>query len=121
MPATPVRNQLKELHRIAGDREPIGFELVAQDGTPIDLTGGSLAFRAVNTSGGAVKINNATATIEDAENGRGNYAPGAEDVNTPGTYALYVLFTPSGGGAVKRFPPDGARWLLHLKAETDGS
>lgn len=116
MATTPVRNPIKVLERITGNREPIAAQLLDMDGAAINLTGRTVVFRMVLIADGTVKINNAAATLDTASTGKVSYTPSASDVNTAGRYACYFLDTTDTPN--KLWPYDGARFQLNIKAET---
>jgi hypothetical protein len=110
-----LTNEPCELARVVGNREAIGVTLKDLTGAVVDLTGRTIVFRMVALSDGSVKVNNAAATIDDAEDGEVSYTPTASDVDTAGDYAMYFLDTTS--VPHKRWPYDGAVWLLRLVSE----
>ena len=105
---------MEVLDRVVGNRETITAQLFDQDGVVVNLTGLSMLFRLVNCADGTVKVDNAAATILEALTGKVGYAPAAIDVNTSGRYAIYWI---TNEVPARRFPYDGARYILNLKAE----
>lgn len=117
MTATPLtRNKIVKLERVIGNLEPIGFQLLDIAGAPIDITGLTLSMELIATATGTVKLAAGGCTIDTAASGLGHYSPAAIDVDTAGEYAIYVNDT--GSTPNRRWPYDGARWLLNVKAKT---
>ena len=73
------------------------------DGTPLDLTGMTVAFRMVNAADNAVKINNAAAAVVTAAEGKVRFDWGATDVDTAGTYFVWFIVT-DGASKVETYP-----------------
>lgn len=111
-----VKNPIRVIERVVGNRETIQAALTDQNGTAIDLTGATVVFRMVLDSDASVKVSNASATVDTAASGYVSYTPTAADVDTAGVYDMYWLVTPS-SGQVQRYPYDGARWIMNLKTE----
>lgn len=112
-------NPLTISRRVIGDREPIAHQLCDNKGAPLDLTGKTIVFRLVALSDGAVIVDDAAATIDEAATGKVSYTPAAEDVDTAGAYAAYFLDTTS--SPPRRFPYDAARLQIHIYAENDNA
>jgi hypothetical protein len=81
----------------------IAATLQRPDGTAIDVTNLTVTFAMVNSETGAVKVNNAAATKDDAANGQVSYAPVAADVDTEGTFFGYFR-TEDGNSKIDTFP-----------------
>ena len=111
-----VLNPIRTLERVLGNRETIKAALTDQNGTAIDLTGATVAFRMVLDSDSTVKVSDAAATVDTASSGYVSYTPTAADMDTVGVYDMFWLVTPS-SGQIQRYPYDGARWKLNLKTE----
>lgn len=103
------------LRRVVGNREAIGAALKDLSGAAVNVTGRTIVFRMVALSSGTVKVNNAAATLVDAADGEVSYTPSASDVDTAGDYAIYFLDTTETPN--KRWPYDGAVWVLRLLSE----
>lgn len=114
MPAY-ARNDIETLYRVVGNLEPIGFQLQDIDGNNLNIIGKTLKFRMVLIAGGTVKINNAACVIDTAADGLGHYQPTGTDFDTAGEYAAYVIDDDT---VDRRFPYDGARWIIRVIAET---
>ena len=79
---------------------------------PKDLTGLSVTFSLVNAATGAVKVNNAAATIVTAASGIVSYDFQSADVDTPGVY--WGSFTVTQSGETNTYPAapkDGLIWI----------
>ena len=112
MPNAPLTK-----HFTVGDRRiPIGDTLADADGTAVDLTGCTVAFRMVLCSDDTVKINSASATVDSATDGQVSYAWTADDVNTAGIYAYWWIVTNTATTKVEHFPADGRRRFAHFHA-----
>lgn len=109
------RNELETLHRVVGNLEPIPFALKDINGVALNLTGRAVVCRMVLISSGSVKINNAACVLTTAASGEGYYQPITADMDTAGKYAIYFL---DDSTPIRRFPYDGARFILNLLAET---
>ncbi len=110
-----VQNELTVVDRVVGNREPLGATLTNLAFVPLNLTGKTITFRMILISDGSVKVNDASAALDDATNGEVSYTPAAIDVDTAGLYACY--FTDD--DTIDRlFPYDGANLQLNLMAET---
>ena len=66
-------------------RPPLEFTIL-QDGSPVNLTGCAVKFYMKNASTGSVVVNGTACAITDASNGKCQYAWGASDLATAGTY-----------------------------------
>lgn len=108
-----VVNTTETLERIVDNIEAIGAQLKDIAGTVVDLTGRTVTFRMIEISTGTVKVDDSAATITSATLGKVQYDPSAADMDTAGTYAMYF-----NDDLNRRWPYDGARFLLHLKEET---
>ncbi len=118
------RNRLSTIRRVVGNLETLGAFLKDNDGEPFVLTGWAVAFRlvAVDVEGvdrGDVKVDNAAAAVADANAGEVAYSPVTANMDTAGVYAMYWIATKA-GEPDRRWPYDGARWLLDISAETEG-
>ena len=87
-------------------RTSIADTLTDANGTVIDLTGHTVAFRMVDAAAGTVKINSAAATVDAALLGNVSYAWGATDLDTPGTYYYWWIVTRTSDSKVEHFPGD---------------
>lgn len=114
----PTLNERIPMERVVGNREAIGATILDNNGTAINLTGKTVKFRMVNCKTEAVKVNDQTATLDTAASGKVSYTPVADDVDTAGLYACYFIID---GAIPRRFPYDGAKWLMRIKSETDRS
>jgi hypothetical protein len=78
-------------------------------GEPIDLTGATVTFRAVNARTSVIKING---TGSGSSNGVAEYQPTAADLDTPGLYRCQMIasFT---DGTVHRSEPISLRVLAN--------
>lgn len=112
------QNPERVIERVIGNTEPFAAQLLDMDGEAVDLTGLTIACRMVRQPSGKVVINDEEATIEDAELGRVSYTPDAADVSIPGRHAVYFLDKTV--EPYKRYPYDGAKYVINLKKETDG-
>lgn len=85
--------------------------LTKGDGTPQDLTGGTVTFSMKRKRTGVVKVNAGACTIVGAAaNGQVKYAWAAGDVDTPGVYyGSFKVTGLAGGPAV--FPTSGYIWV----------
>jgi hypothetical protein len=80
-----------------GDTEVVFAPVFAHkaDGSPFPLTGATISMKMQGTDG-TVKTCAGTWTIDDAANGKAHYAWQAADVNTAGTWQLYITITIGG-------------------------
>ena len=102
--------------RMVGDRlTPISATLT-QNGSVVDLTGKTVAFRMI-TAAGTVIIDNAAATVVSAAAGTVSYSFAAVDVATVGTY--YGWWIVISGGLSDHFPHDGRKVRIVLKSEDE--
>jgi len=113
---TIASNTVQTLVRVKGNLEAIGGELKDNAGTVVDLTGKTLKFRMVNLESGAVKVNDASADIDDATAGKASYSPSAGDVDTAGEYAGYFIIDDS---VDERYPYDGPTFQIVIVDETE--
>lgn len=98
-----------------GDRlTSIAAKLRKADGTALDLTGCTVAFRMVKQSDSTVKINNAAATVDSATAGTVSYAWAAIDVDAAGTYVGYWIVTNTAASKVDTYPPDGQKLIIEI-------
>ena len=65
------------------------------DGSPVNLTGATISMKMQNEAG-TVKVCGGTWTIDSAANGQAHYVWQAADVNTAGTWFLYITITIGG-------------------------
>lgn len=93
-------------------RTNIADVLVDATGTPINLTGSTVAFRMISQSDKSVKVNNAAANLDDAPNGKVSYTWQATDLNTPGLYFGWWIVTT--GGKTEHFPGDGEKMTVKV-------
>lgn len=114
--SSPNRNAPITIRRVLGNREAIGAVLSDNNGNALNLAGKTIVFRMVNVKTETVKVNNASATIDDAATGKVSYTPTADDVDTAGTYACYFI---DDAAIDRRFPYDGASVLLRIISETE--
>ena len=80
--------------------------------TAKDVTGLAVTFSMVNAATGAVKVNNAAATIITAASGIVSYDFQPADVDTPGVY--WGSFTVTQSGETNTYPAapkDGIIWI----------
>ncbi len=75
----------RTLHLAKNARLPELDVRVLDGGASQDLTGATVTF-SMETEAGVVKVNNAAGTLEDASDGRVQYAWAAADVDTEGTF-----------------------------------
>jgi hypothetical protein len=93
----------------SGDRLPVLRRVLADtDGTPIDLTGCTVAF-SMGEPGISVKVSAAACTIVDAIGGEVEYPWAAADTNTVGTYRGEFKITETSSGKERRVPT--RNWL----------
>jgi len=85
--------------------------VVDEDGTAVDLTGGSVAFYMKAQDDGAMKINGAAASIVVAASGTVRYTFTAADTDEPGDYWGWFVATV---GAVTVGSPDPLRTVVHV-------
>lgn len=83
-------------------RVNIADTLVDSEGEIVDLTGMTVAFRMTIEESNTPKVNDASATIDNAEAGEVSYSWTAGDVNTAGTYDYQWIVT--SGGKTEHFP-----------------
>lgn len=84
--------------------------LTKGDGTPQDLTGGTVTWSMRRKRTGVVKVNAGACTIVSPTAGTVKYAWGAGDVDTPGVfYGSFKVTGLAGGPAV--FPTSGYIWV----------
>ena len=114
--ATIKINKKQTLVRVKDNLEAIGGELLDNSGTAIDLTGKTILFRMVNVDDGTVKVNNQSATIQNASAGQVSYAPTSGDTDTVGKYAAYFIIDDS---TDQWFPFDGAKFLIEVVDENE--
>lgn len=106
------------LPRVIGNRDPIPFQMLDNNGVAINITGKTLKMRLINIETRAVKLAAGACTIDTAAEGKGHYSPAAIDVDTEGDYAVYVM-----DGALTsdpRYPYDGAKYILSIIGEDEG-
>ena len=80
--------------------------------TAKDVTGLTVTFSMVNAATGAVKVNNAAATVITAASGIVSYDFQSADVDTPGVY--WGSFTVTQSGETNTYPAspkDGIIWI----------
>ena len=109
-----IPNVEQMVTRVYANRESIGATLLDMDGEVIDLTGKTIQFRLVRLPSGNVEVNNTSATIDSAADGQVSYTPVAD--YPVGEYAIYFLDATS--SPTKRFPYDGAKFILRVIPET---
>ncbi len=112
------RNNLDPIHRVVGNREPIGAALLDIDGDAIDVTGLTIVCRIVDMTDGTIIADDQSATIDNATSVYVSYTSAAADIDTAGSYAVYFKDTAS--TPVRRWPYDGARMILVLHDENEG-
>jgi hypothetical protein len=88
--------------------EPFSVLLVRY-GEPLDLTGATVTFRAVNARTTEVKI---SGTGSGSSNGVAEYEPTAGDLDTPGIYRCQMIATFT-DGTVHRSEPIALRVLAN--------
>lgn len=113
MTAAPVRNTIKVIERIVDDVQAIGITIQDNAGAAIDITGRTFTVDIVDMSDDSV-IGTRSASIVSAAAGTITFTPAAGDVDTAGHFALYAI-----DDSDRRFPYDGARLQLHIKAAGD--
>lgn len=86
--------------------EPFSVQIVRY-GEPLDLTGATVTFRAVNARTNDIKING---TGSGSNNGVAEYQPTAQDLDTPGIYRCQMIATFT-DGTVHRSEPIALRVL----------
>ena len=89
-------------------RPAIAANLTAANAAAVNLTGATVKFSMRVEPAGTVKVNAATATIDDAEAGQVSYNWTASDTNTADDYEAECQVT-FAGGAVQTFP--GRNWI----------
>ena len=104
------------LYRVKGNLETVGATLQDNTGTDIDVTSSTILFRMVRLSDGEVMIDNASASVDSGSDGEVSYTPSAGDFDTPGKYAAYFIIDDT---IDKRFPYDGAKFIIHVLEETE--
>ncbi len=84
-----------------GDTRPeLAISIIDEEtSAPLSLVGATAKFT-MREDGGAIKVNEAIATVYDAVNGKVKYTWQAADVDTVGTYLAEFEITLSGGGLV---------------------
>lgn len=96
-------------------RTAIADQLVdASTNSPINLTGSTVAFRMISQADKSVKINNASATLTDAPNGKVAYSWTGTDLDTAGLYWGWWLVTTN--GKTENFPGDGEKMTVKVVA-----
>jgi hypothetical protein len=105
------------VERVIGNREPIAMQILDMDGLPLDLTGRDMVFRLVRLPSGKIVVEDAEATLDDEETGKVSYTPEEADVAEAGRYAVYFLDVTE--EPYKRWPYDGAKYVLNIKRETE--
>jgi hypothetical protein len=93
-----------------GDRLPVIQRTFELDGTPVNLTGYSVTFKAQPAAGGALSINT-SATIVSAVAGTVSYTFSSGDASLTAGYYLCRFVGTSGSGTISA-PNDG--WLTML-------
>lgn len=108
-------NELEVMDRVVGNLEPIGAILQDIDGNVVNLTGKTIKFRMIKISDGSVKVDSEIAVVDaDPTTGKVTYNPNAGDMDVAGKYAMYFVSTES---PERRWPYDGANWVMNLRAE----
>lgn len=74
-------------------RVAIADTLEDSEGTIVDLTGMTVAFRMTPEGSDTPKVDDAAATVDDAEAGEVSYSWVAADVDTEGTYDYQWIVT----------------------------
>jgi len=93
-------------------RTAIADQLVDATSTPINLTGSTVAFRMISQTDKSVKVNNASATLVDATNGKVSYTWASSDVDTLGCYWGWWIVTTN--GKTEHFPGDGEKMTVKI-------
>lgn len=116
MSATEQRQNIeKTWYQTKGDRRTaIAATLRKHDGSLVDLTGCTVAFLMILASDNTVKIDEAAATIDDADAGQVSYAWTANDVNTAGEYYAWWVVTRTSDSKKDHYPPEGKRFKVHV-------
>ena len=70
-------------------------QFIHEDGSPVDLTGATISMVMQETSG-ITKVAAGTWTIDIAANGQAHYSYNAADVDTAGSWTLYIAISISG-------------------------
>lgn len=107
-------NPVVTVVRVKGNLEPIGATLLDNEGTAVNLTGKSITFRMINESTGEVKVDDQPAVIDNPVTGEVRYNPAAADVDTVGRWAMYFR---TDDAPQRRFPYDGAKYVLNIMDE----
>ena len=104
-------NQTCTIDRIKDDREPLGFQLVDNEGTPIDLMSLTITAETYDIQNKVQDEAGMAVTITDEPNGLIQWTPTTDSVDTTGDFALYFIdnSTPS-----RRWPYDGTRLILRV-------
>ena len=89
-------------------RPAIAANLTDANAAAVNLTGATVKFSMRVEPAGTVKVNAATATIDDAEAGQVSYNWTASDTNTADDYEAEFQVT-FAGGAVQTF--QGRNWI----------
>lgn len=74
---------------------PFAPQILYKDGSPVDLTGATISMIMVDTEGNT-KTAAGTWTIDVAVKGQAHYVYAASDVNTPGSWTLYITISIGG-------------------------
>jgi hypothetical protein len=82
---------------VVGNRNPsITENLVYEDGTPVDLTGATVAFKMRAVGSSTLKVNAAATVVGPAVNGNVRYDWAAVDVDTAGDWLVWWTVTVAG-------------------------
>ena len=98
-------------------RTAFADELIKEDGTKVDLTGNTVAFRMTKKADDMVVINDVAATIDSAINGQVSYSWAALDVANTGLFHYWWIVTLTATGTKEHFPGDGKKRLLEIVAK----
>ena len=118
-----LRNEVRTLHRVAGNLEPFSAFLKNQDGSVVDLTTGqTVKFRLVRLRDKQVIVNDAAATVISTGTAEVKYQPNAGETDLGAgrdsdQHAIYWKVR-KGGTPDILIPYDGPREIVLIQGET---
>lgn len=89
---------------------PLEATFTKGDGTPQDISGGTVTFSMKRKRTGVIKVNAGSVTIVSAGLGQVKYSWGVNDTDTPGVYFGSFRVTGLAGGPAV-FPASGYIWV----------